>query len=274
MAVATIRSFSSMAFEKFSKDPLLSLPLLPSPPRSSSSSGRSRSRHAHLRSIRARCNGALRSLSHLFQGDLRGLHSEQEYFGTSDEWENSRGLPRLVGDRVLRAHLQAHEEQVYGTHAESAFVRLTASPGAVQYGGPPDAEGRVCNGPLRGEILPLSSGVASLPVAGSAPTPLTVVSPKAKRWFQNFRNLMLVSPDELDMCDVGSTKVYEDPSLKCKSRRISFAAQLWKSGMLNTCRHKICQVSVFFVMKKNENGVNILRPVWDCRMINKCFQKP
>ena len=102
---------------------------------------------------------------------------------------------------------------------------------------------------MKGEIMPLASGKASLPPAGSVPTRLSECSAKARRWLESFSTDMLLSGGDLDMGDIAKTKVYEDPSLKDQARRLAFAADLWQAGMIGFTPKKLAQVSVFFVKR-------------------------
>ena len=253
------------------RDPLLAAPLLPEPRGGGHSSGRCRSRAAGVRRATARANTTIRILKGLAVGDLRGTETEHDEFGAAAAWESAGAPAREVSERVALAHKIAEDTGLYSSDLESAVVRLTQA-SVMDYAGPALAVG--AGDPPKGEIVPLSAGIASLPPAGTTAAELTQISPKALSAFSGFASTMLVPSDTLDMEEIARTRVYEDASLKNASRKVEFAADLFEAGMLSFTHRRVCAVSVFFVVKQREPAGLRLRPVWDCRRVNKFFVKP
>ena len=253
------------------RDPLECCPLFPEPPRVLHASGRCRSRGAMLRRITSLTNGCIRALRALAVGDLSSAGDGGD-FGEQSTWDSCGATARRVSERVLEAHWEAQGAGLYEQLPESALVRLLSAPaGGYEFGGDTTTKE---DDEEKGTIVPLASGIASLPPVGSQPAELTLVSAKARRNIAKFTSGMLVPADELDMNDVAHTRVYEDPSLKQKGMRVRFAADLYQAGLLGMTSRQVCSVSVFFVVKRREEQGLLLRPVWDCRLVNKYFQKP
>ena len=249
------------------------LPLMCKPEPAASTSGRSRSRTAQERAIRARANAALKSLQALTTGRFGQLRDTA--WGSADEWTRSHELPRRISERVLECHREAHDLKMYASDAESAFERLALHAKAGTYGALAVSYDNDEKAPPRGKVMPFVSGEASLPPAGTEPCDLKLVSPKARYYFDRFYEKMALPPSKVDEADIESTRAYTDPSLRHRAARLDFAVRLWESGMLGFTHVCKSNVSVFFVMKKvREDGIYVLRPVWDMRRVNKRFKSP
>ena len=217
-----------------------------------------------------RTNAALRALKACLRGSLRGFAGEA--LRPVPTLQPAAGPLQLrLQQRVAEAHRRAHGAGLYALDPVSARERLLARPSAAPYGGTaPAAEGL----PLRGEVVALSKGVASLPPRGTAPTRLVDVSPRARHFFENFGSLMLAPSSELDLEAIAACRAYMDPTLRDRKKWLSFAADLWEAGLCGLTPRKVCHISVFFVFKKSSDEGWVLRPVWDLRLVNQYFRRP
>ena len=148
---------------------------------------------------------------------------------------------------------------------------------------PPDAGGAASGGaarsasgeepPLRGTVMALEMGVASLPTAGMGQVRLGQHNTAARMYQKQYRSRTLRLAEELGKEE--NPRCYMDPGLRRRAPMLGFAVMLYLSGMLGMTSTCVETVSVFFVFKKVlESGAWSLRPVWDLRGVNQHFSVP
>jgi hypothetical protein len=126
-----------------------------------------------------------------------------------------------------------------------------------------------------GDVVSMDVAQLSLPSESSmlrSPPLTSVASSRANSFLNQFHNLMLKSEEEVlrDGDHLGEPSIYTDPSLRSRSKYLSFLQVLFARGILRWTTRCKSNVGVFCVSKKNGKQ----RLIVDARAANRHFRAP